>query len=319
MTVSLGRILGRSERFVSFTPPGLQNKEAAQPVAGKMVEKGFRMALEDSRLETLVPQLDEVELELRGFAYEGAGFGLMVLDCLLPWRNHLRALVDGPGAPYVYPLHVGAGLALAKLNRRPERYFARFDPFWRWQILDGYGFYLGVFFRQRTIEEKAIPAHISDYALHVFDQGVGRGIWFKARGNISDLVTTIASFPPSRQADLWAGVGFACSYAGFIQERRFLEALQKAAGQYRLQLALAAAIAAGNRERFGNHAAHTDLACEVFCGLSGERAAYIVNRALQELPIDNAEPAHKLWRERIEAKLAAQANDKQDSKIDISR
>jgi enediyne biosynthesis protein E3 len=317
MPVSLGWFLSRSENFVSFTPPGVP-KTAVQPVAGRMVENGFRMALEDSRFKVLLPRLDAIELDLRGFAYEGAGLGLMILDCLLPWQNRLMALVKGHGVPYTYPLHVGAGLALAKLNKSPGRYFAHFDPFWCWQIMDGYGFYQSVFLGRNAFEDKALPDHESDYVRSIFDMGLGRGLWFKARGDAHNLIATLASFPPARQINLWTGVGFACSYAGFIQERTLLEALQKVAGPYRPQLALAAAIAAGNRQRFGNHAAHTDLACQVFCRLSGEEAATIANDALQGLPEKTADPAHKLWRERVKAGLlAAQGKHEQDNRVDI--
>ncbi|MBV9020078.1 MAG: DUF1702 family protein, partial [Ktedonobacteraceae bacterium] len=73
-----------SEKAV-FSRPGFA-KEAwlrFQPVAHALVQ-GYHATLEDSRFEVLVPRLEAVEAELRGFAYEGAGMGLAALDILAP-------------------------------------------------------------------------------------------------------------------------------------------------------------------------------------------------------------------------------------------
>lgn len=36
-------------------------------------------------LKDLVPELNLVEAELRGFAFEGAAMGLALLDTIIPW------------------------------------------------------------------------------------------------------------------------------------------------------------------------------------------------------------------------------------------
>src|SRR5262249_41509605 len=148
------------------------------------------------------------------------------------WKNRFMAFTNGPGALYIHPLHIGAGLTLAKLHKQPERYLAHLDPFLCWLALDGYGFYKATFSRQRTVEEKAVPVHLSDYARCVFDQGIGRSLWFTKGENVGRITATLARFSQARQADLWAGVGFACSYAGGVLDRTVLEALQTAAGSY---------------------------------------------------------------------------------------
>jgi hypothetical protein len=266
-----------------------------------IVMQGFRLTLEDSRFDVLVPRLNAIEAEWRGFAYEGAGVGFGVLDYFLPWRKRLQAFVQGPGNPYIIPVYIGAGLALGRLNsKRCERFLAQLEhPAFRWMVMDGYGFYKGFFSQHCYIKEQAVPAHLSAYARRVFDQGLGRSIWFAKGENVDLVATTVAAFPEARRADIWSGVGFACAYAGSPMERQAFEALWTMAGPYRSQLALAGALAAKRRHGFGHITPHTELACQVFCGLSGEMAAQIANDALENIPTDSTRSPHQIWREQI--------------------
>jgi hypothetical protein len=313
MTFSLTRQLRKS--IMSVLP-----KTGSDQKVVTIVMQGFRTTLEDGRFEVLVPRLNAIKSEWRGFAYEGAGVGFTIFDYFLPWRKRLQAFVRGPGAPYIIPVYIGAGLALGRLHsRRPERFLARLEnPAFRWMVMDGYGFYKGFFSRHRYIEEKTVPTHLSHYARRVFDQGLGRGIWFATSENVDQVAIVMASFPEARQADLWSGVGFACAYAGSPMERKALETLCTMAGPYRSQLALAGALAAKRRHGFGYITPHTELACQVFCGLSGEMAAHIADDALENLPNDSIEASHKIWRERIEAKFADSSIIREiDSKIEL--
>ncbi|MEO7019927.1 MAG: DUF1702 family protein [Ktedonobacteraceae bacterium] len=298
-------LFGASSSEVVFEQPGFA-KEAWQrfrPVVQSLLE-GYHATLEDSRFEALVPRLNAIELELQGFAYEGAGMGLAALDCLAPWKNRVQAFVDGPGATHIHPIYVGVGLALARLRRRPERFLTRLDPLQCWVVLDGYGFHDGFFTRHRSIEERAVPRHLSSYARRLFDQGLGRSIWFSNGGLVERVATTIAPFPLTRQADLWSGVGLACAYAGGV-DRAALEHLQVVANPYRFQLARGAAVAAKGRLQAGNMAPHTELACEVFCGLSSQMAAHIIDITRENLPTNGVEPAYEIWRQRTQAQFAA--------------
>ncbi|MBV9692018.1 MAG: DUF1702 family protein [Ktedonobacteraceae bacterium] len=308
--------LGRLRRYLFGIPFGkaLFNrpefaKEASQrfeSVAYALVE-GYHVTLEDGRFEVFMPRLDAAKPELRGFAYEGAGMGLMLLDSLVPWKKHLQAFANGPGAAYIPLLYIGAGLALAKLRRQPERFLTQLDPVMRWFIIDGYGFYEGFFSYHHTVEEHAVSTKLSAYAHRIFDQGLGRSIWFSSGALVDRVAETIAAFPSSRRVDLWSGVGLASAYAGGVG-RIELEALREAAGPYTSQLARGAAIAARGRLQVGCSASHTDLACEVFCGLSSKMAAHIADVALQNLPTDSVEPAYEIWRQRLATQFAVPAD-----------
>lgn len=293
-----------SEKAV-FSRPGFAKEawERFQPVAHALVE-GYHATLEDSRFEALVPRLEAVEAELRGFAYEGAGMGLAALDFVAPWKKRLRAFVDGPGAPHIYPVYVGVGLALARLRMRPERFLKHLDPVLCWVVADGYGFHEGFFSWRRTVQQRRSPARLSPYARRVFDQGLGRSIWFSSGAVVERVAATIAPFPIARQIELWSGIGLACAYAGGA-DRAALEALRKVAGPYRAQLARGAAVAAKGRLQANNLVPHTELACEVFCGTSSERAAHITDIARENLPTYGVEPAYELWRRRTQEQFAA--------------
>jgi len=291
-----------SEKAV-FSRPGFVPEAwlRFQPVAHSLVE-GYHATLEDSRLEMLVPRLNAIDPELHGFAYEGAGMGIAALDIISPWKHRLQAFVEGPAAPHIYPTYVGVGLALARLRRNPERMLARLDPLLCWVVVDGYGFHEAFFSWRRTIEEKVTPTRFSGYALRLFDQGVGRAIWFASGALVERVAAIIATFPVARQAELWSGVGLASAYAGG-GDRAVLESVWESAGSYQLQLARGAVVAANGRHQAGNSAAHTNLACQIYCGLPSEQAVHIAYVASENLPTDGPEPIYEIWRQRISVQL----------------
>jgi F0F1-type ATP synthase membrane subunit c/vacuolar-type H+-ATPase subunit K len=97
----------------------------------------------------------------------------------------------------------------------------------------------------------------------------------------------------------------ACAYAGGV-ERPAIAALAQAAGIYQPQLAQGVVFAAGTRQKAGNPAAHTELACRVVCGMPLTEAAHLFALAGQNLPTDGPEPAFEVWRRRIQAQFICQ-------------
>ena len=273
---------------------------------GNVFLQGYHAVLEEDAPEALALRLRTVDAELRGFAFEGAAMGLTLLDHLWPWKGkRLQAFLSGPGAAHVYMVHVGVGWAVARLpwlRRHVEQCLARLDPLLCWLAVDGYGFHEGYFNWRRTIERRMVPTHLSGYARRVFDQGLGRSLWFVEGADVLRISSTVASFEPERHADLWSGVGLACAYAGGMDQAD-IEAMRMAAESYVPQLAQGAVFAAKARQRANNPAAHTEMACRALCGLSTEAAALITDVALQRLPRDGEEPAYEVWRRRIQAQF----------------
>lgn len=271
---------------------------------GETFVEGYHAALLEDDPERLGEHLDSIELELRGFAYEGAAMGLALPDFLTPWpRNRWRAFRQGPGAAHLYMLHVGVGWALARLPVRLARALTHLDPLLRWLMIDGYGFHQGYFHWPRFIQRRDLPRRLSGYALCAFDQGLGRSLWFVKGADPVRIAAAVAAFPVSRREHQWSGLGLASAYAGGVGAA-VLALLREAAGPYLPQLAQGAAFAAKARARAGNPAEHTELACQVLCGLSADAAAALTDEALENLPPDGSVPAYEVWRRRIQQHLS---------------
>jgi len=269
---------------------------------GRGFVAGYHAALEERGPEALAGRIDaELERERRGFAYEGAGMALALLDTVTPGRrDRLARFLAGPGDPHTYLIHVGAGWVLARLPLSVERLLARFDPVLGWLALDGYGFHEGFFRWPKSVGRREVPRKVRGYARRGFDQGLGRSLWFVEGADVERIPRTVATFPASRQGDLWAGVGLACAYAGG-PGRGQIEALLRSSGEHAPGLAQGIAFAAEARHKAGNLAPHTELACETVWGRSAREVAELTLQLSGGLPAGRPEePAYEVWRRRIQ-------------------
>jgi hypothetical protein len=279
------RVLGIAPEETSFARRGFRcDSEAVRErleQVGRCFVHGYLRALEIDGAEALGARLEvEVGRDDRGFAYEGAGMALALLDILTPWRRgRLRRFLAGPAQAHVYIVHIGAGWALARLP--VERLLGGLDPKFRWLALDGYGFHQGFFHWPRAVLGQRVPRRLAGYARRVFDQGVGRSLWFVEGADPGRIAADVRAFPAARRPDLWSGVGLACAYAGGV-DRGALSALCLAAGPDRPALAQGVAFAAKARLWAGNPTAGTELACTVVCGMTVEQTAAVTDRCLPE-------------------------------------
>ena len=279
---------------------------------GRTFISGYNQALTTSELEVLTRQLENANAELRGFAFEGAAMALALLDNLTPWNTkRVQQFLVGPAVQHIYMAHVGIGWAIARLpwpRKSIDEHISQLDPLLRWLAVDGYGFHEGYFHSLHRIQQQEYPPGLSRYARRAFNQGLGRSLWFVHGAGINRIQRSIETFPFTRQGDLWAGVGLAAAYAGSVGAAT-LKNLKHGSGQFAPQLAQGAAFAARARQRAGNSAEHTDLACEIFCGLSADESANVTQNALLDLPPDcDRLPAYEIWRQRIQSYFADQAS-----------
>jgi hypothetical protein len=204
--------------------------------------------------------------------------------------------------------HIGLGWALARLPRFrwPT---TELDPVLRWLVLDGYGFHQAYFRTRRYVRDRfqhtGFPWPAGGwYAPRVIDQGVGRALWFVGGADTGVVAELVESFPAQRRADLFSGAGLAATYAGGAGETE-LRAFFERAGEFRPQVAQGCAFAAEARRRAGLEVPHTEIAAQVFCGMTADRAATIAIKNRPAAAVTGELPAHEVWRQCIADQFAS--------------
>jgi len=279
---------------------------------------GYHLALADPGLESLAQGLNEIDLEFRGYGFEGAAMGLDILDQLKPWKaRRINQLLRGQGNPHVYMVHVGVGWSMARWRLGIERRLARLDPLLQWLALDGLGFHEGYFHWPRYATGALTFRTLRGYGLRAFDQGLGRSLWFVAGTDPEYIASAILRFPQPRRDDLWSGIGLACTYAGGSDAGE-VRMLRLASGPHWPHLAQGAVFAAGARQRAGNMAPQTEIGCELLCGLSAQRAAELCEEMLRNVNGQAAAPAYEVWRRLIRCRLQVREEIHQNSPVNCS-
>lgn len=272
----------------------------------QIFRQGFVCGIRGQRIELEYLQGSFARAEFTGVFLEGLAMGAALLDAWTPWRsNHWHAVRAAGGDRYVYQAHVGLGMAIARANQHPGQWLAELDPLMRWLVVDGYGFHQGIFVPARYIHNKELPYEslAAGHMRRVFDQGLGRSLWFALEASVADIIETIAGFPPSRQRDLWAGVGVAATLAGGAQSEQ-LTALLLASDRHRTHLAQGAAFAAHIQQRTGACTAQADRVCKLFCRMATADAAEAVESALRRVSHGGPKRLHETWQSNVRKSLA---------------
>lgn len=265
---------------------------------------GYHAALQEradfGRLAARIAE--ENVTEMAGFAYEGAGMGLAIVD-QLTFGRRWQAMVDA-FPQHIYLILVGAGWAMARLHRRGLPGFAAAVDDHHWPLIyDGYGFHQAYFSPEAYVRRQKLPP-LRQYALRGFDQGIGRCLFFVEGGSPERAVKTLMSFSASRRPDLWSGLGLAATYAGGIPAEA-LEFIARAAADDGALPALCqgSVFAAAARERAGNSSDATRLAATTLCRLTPAEAASLSERTTVPCPpqVDLEKPAFEAWRRNIAA------------------
>ncbi|HEX8075553.1 MAG TPA: DUF1702 family protein [Thermoleophilaceae bacterium] len=286
-------------------PPGAPGPTAALEGHAASFAFGYNAALAAVDVADLAEPLGGTAPAERGFAYEGSGMALALLDLMTPGSSdRLGALLRGHGEPYVHTINAGAGWALARLRLRPRNRLPALDPFLRWLALDGYGFHEGLFRAPRFVSERATPRRLSGYERRAFDQGLGRSLWFVDCADPERIARTIGGFPTERRADLWSGIGVAATYSVAVEAGE-LERLWELAGDFRPDVRLGSALGAVIRHRAGNVVPHTHTATELFCGQTVDEVAEAAEQERAGLVADRTGESYELWRTRVRDRLGA--------------
>lgn len=304
------KLFGISAEEVRFARRGFADvipgiRERLERVGGAFVT-GYNAALRHrGDANALDGALAGVDSDLQGFAHEGAGMGLAIVDLLAPWsRSEWRRFLEGH-RKHVYLILIGTGWAMARLFRRTLPRFARDADATLWPLIyDGVGFHQAFFDPHAYVREHVHPK-LDGYAANAFDQGVGRSLWFIEGASPERIAATIESFPHARHGDLWSGVGLACAYAGGL-DRDGVTRLLSLAAEHRRDLAQGAAFAAKARVEAGNVTPAMELACDVFWRSHPATVADLVdNEFLHAIPCDDREPRYEAWRRRARDRFSS--------------
>ncbi|HEX8648071.1 MAG TPA: DUF1702 family protein [Thermoleophilaceae bacterium] len=271
---------------------------------GRWFARGFRAAMAETDAQKLGPYLEEVNDEFRGFAYEGAAVALTVLDFLVRPGGRLRKLVQGPGVAHAWVLPIGYGWARTRLKLMPKGPADLFGPLAGWAAIDGAGFHEGFYGAERYLDRAEPHGGVKGEAARVFDQGLGRALWFYRGGDPERIGATIGGFPRQRQPDLWGGMASAATYAGGVGED-VLDDLRRRSGEWEPDVAAGATLAVKARLLGGNVVPHTELACSTLVGCSVEEAGRIVDRAEEGISMAGRDSAYEVVRGRIRELIVA--------------
>jgi len=301
-----------AERGFDVTVPGRMQLETS----ALHFVLGFEIAIEQSDDEAVVTRLEALERQFHGFAYEGAATAYTLRDVLSPrpGNRQTERFLSGPATDHIFMAYIGVGFALARLPQRlwrralPNQIALPDHPSLNWLIVDGVGFHCAFFDSDTWVRQQRRPGQLpwdgpQWYVDRVFDQGVGRALWFVHGGDVPALAATIGSFPESRRSDMWSGAGLAATYAGGVG-RDALEELVKTSLDYRAEVAQGAVFAIKARHLADIATEHTELASRVICDLDFADAAALATKSVIDLPEDIDVPPYEVFRERVQGYFA---------------
>lgn len=293
-------------RLADFDRRGFRtDRPAARAVlerAAKSFLNGFNLASRSATVEELQARLADVEDDVRGFSYEGAGMHAALADLTRPWlepsARAVSRLAGGPGQDYDYLIHVGAGWPLAML-RSPRVLRLPDSPLVRWLAVDGAAFGAVFFGGQRTLRRICAADNRPDPALwRTRVAGAGRALWFCQSADVTGVARLIGEQPADAAPHLWAGIGLACAYAG-PSETADRDALRDAAGSHLPWLRQGVLFASAARAQSGIVPPNTDRACRDLVGIDPVAAAEWAAEAAAGLRHRLDLAAYDQWRDRL--------------------
>lgn len=209
-------------------------------------------------MPALIEYLEHTKREFRSIAYESASMSIAIKEFERgAFPNEWLLFVNGPAAAHRAQVYVGLGWAIAKSNFPFLTAIEKLHNRLYFRVADGCGYYDGSFKRRRTVMNQELPVYLPDVIMPMYDQGVGRSIWYTEKTAIHKISSKIETFAMDRHASLWRGVGIAVAYVGGCDDAD-LKLLLQYAGTHSFQLACGAALAARSRTMANSMTADTN-------------------------------------------------------------
>ena len=212
----------------------------------------------DPTTGSLLNYLENTEPQFRSIAYESASMAIALKD--LEKDHALNTWIffaSGPALAHKAQVYVGLGWAISKLNLPFLTVIKKIETRYYHRIADGCGYYDGSFKQRQTVLSQLHPVYLPEEALPIYDQGIGRSLWYTSNADINKIRDKIDRFPANRQAALWRGIGIAVAYVGGCEDDALFTLLQYA-GNNRIQLACGAALVARSRMEANTMTVDTD-------------------------------------------------------------
>jgi hypothetical protein len=278
---------------------------AGEGVSGRMAK--IRGIHEDAQFragaelndDTLIAYLETTDAQFRSIAYEGASMSRGLLDISHGGSLHSWLAYMQRTQAHSVQVYIGLGWALSQRQVPLASFFQSIAPIMHARVLDGYGYYEGMFRNRTTIRDKSLPGDITGNSLRAYDQGVGRSLWYFAKGSTVQLERLINGFSDERKLDLWRGVGIAAAYVG--GDDNIFASIYDLAASYQTQLATGAMFLAHSRMKANTLNEETELACRTWCDM-GAREAIAILEKTEPIEPANAD-AYIDWVKQIEEAL----------------
>ena len=255
-------------------------------------------------MPALIKYLEHSEKEFSSIAYESASMAIALNNFEAGTFPHeWLVFANGAAAAHQAQVYVGLGWAIAKFNFPFLTAVKEIDTQFYFRIADGCGYYDGSFKRRQTIIYQQLPTYLPVAALPMYDQGIGRSIWYTEKADIHKICSTIETFAANRHADLWRGVGIAVAYVGGCDDEE-LKILWQYAAVNGFQLACGAALAARSRTIANTMTDDTNRCSRLWFALTAtdvQVTAFVSANTLST----TAEERYCDWIKKIEERLAA--------------
>lgn len=254
-------------------------------------------------IDVLTAYLENIEPTYRSIAYESASMAIALKDlenngALDSWLFFAKV----PASAHKAQVYIGLGWAIAKLNIPFLPVVEKIEMQFYHRVADGCGYYDGNFRQRQTVLSQQLPGYLPGAAMPIYDQGVGRSLWYTNNADIDKIRNKIESFPVSRRADLWRGIGIAVAYVGGCDEDT-LKILLEYAATNRVQLASGAALAAKSRMDANTMTSDTDHCSRLWYERTiNEENNFSLDTA-GNIAVEN-ETAYRNWITQIEEGLA---------------
>jgi len=187
--------------------------------------------------------------EYTSVAFEGCSMAIAKTslknrDSLIDWHLFISTI----GKNYLSQIHVGLGWALADLQLPVQQYLISIDPKWQLRVLDGFGYYSGLFRRREAIRKMSFPTQIPEELYSGYNQGIGRFLYYVAQGDIKRLERNIELFPDDRHSDFWRGIGIAATVIGGLDEKA-IGKITLSSGKHEKQLMIGVELATNSLKK----------------------------------------------------------------------